>query len=192
MSGKKGNGFEALVEQMQKDVIEESDWPAVTGGTCSEADLPAWLGGLDLSALDVRIWEYTDRCTIGADDPPPEDAGRLERARLFGAKGDLDVRRDGGAFRWCYAGERERAPDGKMLPWPGTAENPVHRRVRTALLWGTREKDQQQWFDDRVAGAALTYPVEGAPERMQVRYHEYTQAGRTLVVWLRGLEGRDG
>ena len=67
-------------------------------------------------------------------------------------------------------------------------------RERTALLWGTRERDQKQWFDDRVSGASLTYfpdppsLPEKVEERVQVRFREYTQAGRTLVVWLRKLE----
>jgi hypothetical protein len=43
-----------------------------------------------------------------------------------------------------------------------------------------------------VAGAALTYPISGAPERVKVRYREYTQAGRPFAVWYTGLEEYNG
>jgi hypothetical protein len=184
--------FPNLIRRMKEDELKPSEWPTVVGGECSEAELVDWLNGLDLSAMEVRIWESTDRCTIG-DDGPPETAGWLERARIFGAGGDLDVRRDGDDFRWRYVGEADYAPEEEeLLPYPGTPERPVYRRTREALLWGERKEGQPQWFDDRTAGADLSYPVEGAPARVQVHYWEYTQAGRTLAVWLRGLEEYDG
>jgi len=189
---RKAVDFEELVAEMEADRIEAENWPTVVGGMCSETELPGWLDRLDLSGMDVRIWEFTDRCTIGSDGPPePGEIKRLERARLFGEGGDLDLRRDGDRFLWRYVGEKEKAPEGAVLEWPGSEVNPVYRRERTALLWGERKEGQSRWFDDRVAGAELTYPVEGAPARVQVRYYEYTQAGRTLAVWLRRLEAYD-
>lgn len=188
---RKAVDFEELKAQMEADKIEASDWPTVVGGMCPEAELLGWLVRLDLSGMDVRIWEFTDRCTIGSDGPP-EQVERLERARLFGKGGDLDIRRDGSRFLWRYVGKSEKAPEGKPLGWPGSEANPVYRRKRTALLWGERKEKQPQWFEDRTAGAALTYPVDSTPARVQVCYYEYTQAGRTLAVWLRGLEACNG
>ncbi len=189
--------FKRIIKQMEKDALTPEEWPTIVGGECSEAELVDWLGRLDLSKMRVRIWAYTDRCTIAessaGDEGPPATAERLERARLFGPGGDLDVRRDGERFHWRYVGEADHAPDGDQLPYPGTPERPVYCRTRKALLWGTREKEQKQWFDDRVAGAGLTYFAEppklpdGVEERVTVEYREYTQAGRTLAVWLRGL-----
>lgn len=194
---RKAVDFKELVAEMEADKIEPGDWPTVVGGTCPETELLEWLGELDLSSMDVRIWEFTDRCTIGSDGPP-ERVERLERARLFGEGGDLDIRRNGSKFLWRFVGEKEYAPEGKPLDLPESESDPVYRRERTALLWGTREREQTRWFDDRVSGAGLTYlpnprPLEkGVKERVQVRYCEYTQAGRTLVVWLRGLEAYNG
>jgi hypothetical protein len=159
----------------------------MVSGTCSK--LAAWLSGLDLSGFNVRIWCYTDRCTIGQEElPADEQAELLERARLFGEGGDLEVWRTGEAFRWRFVGRSEYAPGGKEAAWPENA----HWRDRRALLWGTRSDGQAQWYDDRVAGAALTYPLENAPERVWVKYREYTEAGRPFAVWFTGLEGYDG
>ena len=184
--------FKDIIERMSKDELSEKQWPNIVGGECSETELVDWLNRLDLSDMPIRIWSYTDRCTFG-DEGPPATAERLERARLFGPGGDLDVRRDGDRFHWRYVGAADQAPEGDRLPHPGTPERPVYRRTRQALLWGTREKEQKQWFDDRVAGAGLTYFAEppalsdGVEERVKVEYREYTQAGRTIAVWLRGL-----
>jgi len=184
----KAVNFTELLDRMEKDRHPAEGWPTITGSECAEGELLGWLRNLDLTGMDVRIWEFTDRCIIG-DDGPPETAKWLERARLFGEGGDLDIRRDGDRFLWRFVGKEEYAPDGERLELPtGDEINPVYRRERTALLWGERKEGQSQWFDDRTAGAALTYPVDGAPARVKVRYYEYTQAGRTLAVWLRGLE----
>ena len=195
--------FKDLVDEVRSSVC--MDWPTVVGGVWKgEAELVQQLKAYRSSeALCWRIWEMTDSCIIGQDwfkeqDQDGRDNWRwLERARLFGEGGDLDVRRDGERFLWRYVGEPDHAPpgDNKLEPDDGS---PVYCREQTALLWGTRERDQEQWFEDRVSGAKLTYlpktPTlsEGMEERVQVRYYEYTQAGRTLVVWLRGLEAYDG
>ena len=193
--------FERIVRQMQASKLTVTDWPAVRGGVCPADDVVEWLGGLDLSKMDVRIWSFTDRCIIGHDGPP-QTVERLERGRLFGAGGDLDLRRDGKVFRWRFVGSSEYAPVGDELEYPGTDESPVYGREREALLWGTREHEQRQWFEDRVAGALLTYVEDPLPlpenieERVRIKFREYTQAGRTIAVWLLGLdryrEGKNG
>lgn len=189
--------FPSLVEQMKGDVLSTEDWPTIVGGRCRATELVDWLNGLDLSPMDIRIWWFTDHCTIG-NDGPPRSAELLERARLFGEGGDLDLRRDGEVFRWRYVGKAEREPVGEALAYPGEAEeSPVYCREREALLWGTRENGQGQWFDDRVSGAKLTYPVDRlslsgeTEERVKVRFREYTQAGRTIAVWLLDLQGHE-
>lgn len=195
MSGKRqAVNFKKLIDQMEDDKLSAGEWPRIVGGSCTEAELVNWLGNLDLSDLIVRIWEFTDRCTIG-DDGPPGTAEKLERARLFGEGGDLDIRRNGNRFLWHYVGEADHAPEGETLTYPGTTESPVYCRERKSLLWGTREKEKEQWFDDRVSGAELTYFTEtpalpgNVEERVKVKFREYTQAGRRLVVWLLKLEG---
>jgi hypothetical protein len=196
--------FERLVREMRASVCADCDWPTVRGGVWdSEVEVVRQLESYQNSeALPWHIWEYTDSCTLG-QGWLTQDVQWLERARLFGEGGDLDVRRDGGRFLWRYVGEPDQTPPGGAELQPD-GKSPIYSRERTALLWGTRERDQKQWFDDRVSGASLTYfpdppsLPEKVEERVQVRFREYTQAGRTLVVWLRKLEpygteeGNDG
>jgi hypothetical protein len=175
-----------------------ADPPVVLGGVWKDEaalaqQIEAYRGN---PALKWRIWETTDTCTIGH---AWLDVGIewLERARLFGPGGDLDVRRDGRRFLWRYVGDAEHAPKdekAQAMTMDGSERDPLYCSERTALLWGTRKGEQNQWFEDRVAGAPLTYlpdpPLlpDKMEERVQVRFCEYTQAGRTLAVWLLGLE----
>jgi hypothetical protein len=189
--------FDALLAQMEEDRQRfNKHRPTIVGGQCAEVKLLEWLGKLKLDDMPVRIWEFTDHCTIGPEGPPA-NAERLERARLFGEGGDLELRRNGNEFRWRYIGKADHAPKddkAQALAWPDDADSPVYCSERRALLWGTREGEQKQWFEDRVSGAALTYLTDppSLPDKMReriwIKFLEYTQAGRTLAVWLLGLE----
>lgn len=191
-NGRDAVNFDELIQEMKNEVVAQGATPTMKAGACAEADLATWLGELDTESFSVAIWEYTDHTAIG-EAMQPDDIQWLEHARLFGAGGDLELWRDGDEFRWRYVGQSENAPSGEQsLSWPATPENPVYCQERTALLWGEHKAEQSQWYDDRTAGAALTYPVEGAPDRVRVRYKAYTQAGQVLAIWYTGLEGYNG
>jgi hypothetical protein len=190
MTQREAIDFAKLVaELVESQTVPEQGWPVIVGGECESQELLGWLGKLKLEALDTRIWCYADMCEIGSNTLPQKDVALLERARLFGAGGDLDIWRTGKGFRWRYVGLAGNAPQGKVLPWPGDDNDPTFWREQTMLLWGNRPEGRNHWHDDRVAGAALSYPVKDTPERVQVRYREYTQAGRPFAVWFTGLEG---
>jgi len=185
--------FARLVDQMMSDRISEgTSRPAIVGGECEADRLLDWLDEIHAAEMTTWICTYADSVTCGHEGPS-RPVGVIERVRLFGVGGDLDVWRDGDKFRWRYVGLGAHAPeDGRAMPWPGTETSPVYVRERTVLLWGERQEGQSAWFDDRTAGAALTYPVPGTPPRVQARYREYTQAGDVLAVWFTGLEAYDG
>lgn len=173
--------------------LPEEGWPVIVGGAVEVEALHGWLTGLDPSGYSVAVLGYSDHVTIGEVALPEQgEVELLDHIRLFGKGGDLDGQRDGNTFHWRYIGSGAGAPKGDSLTWPGSEENPVFWRDQTALLWGNRPEGKATWYEDRVAGAALTYPVKGAPERVQVRYREYTQAGRPFAVWFRGLEAYNG
>lgn len=195
-NGRDAVNFDELIQKMKDEVVAQGAAPTMKAGVCAEANLATWLGDLDTASFSVAIWEYTDHTAIG-EAMQPDDIQWLEHARLFGAGGDLELWREDGKFRWRYVGQSENAPSGgKPLSWPATPKNPVYCQERTALLWGERKAEQSQWYDDRTAGAALTYPVEDPVEdkikRVRVRYKAYTQAGQVLVIWYTGLEGYNG
>jgi len=186
------NNFERIVQEMAKQRVSDAGQrPVVRAGTVAENELAGWLGTLKWDGLQVCIWIRADGCAIGADCAPG-DPQLLEGARLFGESGDLELWRTGNGFGWRFVGQAEGAPEGKDLPWPGDDLNPVYCQPRKALLWGKREEGETQWFDDRVAGAQLTYPGMESAKRVQVCYDAYTQAGHVQFVWLKKLEAYNG
>ncbi len=192
MTRREAINFKSLISELvPSQQAPEAQPPLMVKGVCDYDQFSAWLTELDLTKLTVRIWCYTDESVIGTE-VAPRDVDRLERARLFGPGGDLEVWRGNQGFRWRYVGLAASAPEGDTLAWPDDENNPVFSREQTALFWGNRPEGRERWYDDRVAGARLEYPIGGAPERIQVRYREYTQAGRPFAIWLQELEAYHG
>lgn len=184
--------FEKIITDMRKNACPVEQSPVLCGGSWTYAELEAWLADDLVDKLPVHIWTYTDHTVIHTG--PPSNLKLLERARLFGGEGDMDIRREGDIFLWRFVGLKQNAPvaNHTLITELGTSVSPIYCTAKNALLWGTREKGEDRWFDDRVSGAALTYPVAAMTGRVQVYYQEYTQAGRVVAVWLKKLEVHNG
>jgi len=191
--------FRELAREVQKDDrYWGKDQLAIWGGHCiTEADvlklLQDWPKGDE--AMPYRIWEYSNRIDF-EEKKLPQDAHWLERGRLFGPGGDLEVRRDGDRFYWHFVGRAgTQPPHGNLHAQDFWAQAEAGTRFfyneDRALLWGERRKEFDRWFDDRAARAKLTYPWEQAG-RVQVKFWTFSRAGRVEFVWLLGLEGYDG
>jgi len=179
--------FTELVEQVKKPLWGREHL-AIWGGTCSEDILLDFIQDWPLEQMPCRIWKYTNR--IAFEEQPPTNATLLERGRLFGVGGDLELRRDGNVFRWRFVGKLGiRLPKGYDTDeanfWTDNQEAAFHCYEETALLWGKRSSEG--WYDDRVAAADLRYPVDGEPERVQVHYKTFSRAGCIEFVWFTGL-----
>ncbi len=188
--------FKDLVDKVQKPMVG-AETLSIWGGECAADEILAlvqqWPG---LAEMPYRLWEYS--CDIKFEDkaaPLPGEARWLERGRLFGPGGDLALRRDGMRFGWHFVG-----PKGVTAPAVGQVEDfwttaeaaaLFHQDETSALLWGERKKDFELWFDDRVAGAKLKYPVAQLGH-LQVKYRTYSRAGRIEFVWWLGLEAYHG
>jgi hypothetical protein len=144
--------------------------------------------------MPFRIWEYASRIEFKRNTPPDE-VNLLERGRLFGEGGDLELRRDGAVFRWGYIGKPGAQPPSGHQPapdnfWTKNKAVTFHRCNEAALLWGERREEQSRWFDDRVARALLDYPEPAASAawpRVRICYWTFSRAGRIEFVWLRDL-----
>jgi hypothetical protein len=180
--------FEKLIEEVKQPLCSREHL-AIWGGTCTEDVLTDFLDGWPLERMTYRIWESTDRIDF-EEGSLPSNVTLLERGRLFGDGGDLDLRRDGDVFHWRFVGEHNvRPPQGYDTDendlWAQYPDAAFHCYEETALLWGKREGNH--WHDDRVAAAKLNYPEHDNAERVQVQYKVYSRAGHVEFVWLTGL-----
>ena len=168
---------------------------SIWGGECAEAKLLSLVQHWTKEAeMPYRIWEYSDNINF-EKNTVPDDVLWLERGRLFGSGGDLNLRRDGGRFLWYFVGKVGITPPTIGSPcnfWEVEPEAAFHQNGETALLWGERREGTDLWFDDRAAKANLIYPAEADWSRVQVYYWTFSRAGRVEFVWFYGLEAYNG
>ncbi|MBW2065327.1 MAG: hypothetical protein JRJ03_10400 [Deltaproteobacteria bacterium] len=177
--------FEQLVREVRQPRAGKADL-AIWGGVRAENRLSEFLRQWDLSQMPYRIWEYVSEIVFERDTLP-QNVALLERGRLFGPGGDLELRRDGGMFAWRFIGPAAvQPPAGDYSAqdyWASHSQVMFHQRKETALLWG--KWNGEKWADDRVGAARLNYPATG--EWVQVHYQGFSRAGRLEFVWLTGL-----
>jgi hypothetical protein len=182
--------FDKLVSKVNKPQVGK-ERPAIWGGTCTEDKVKDFLAGWDLKEMPYCIWESTDRIKFKKEEEARvPNVALLERGRLFGKDGDLDLRRDGDTFRWRFVGDPDmRPPEGYDAAennfWEQHPDTKFHCYTETALLWGERE--DKRWRDDRVAAAELNYPAPDDAERVELTYNVYSRKGCVEFVWLTGL-----
>jgi len=181
-----------LVAEAQTSQVGQKDL-SIWGGRCTEKDLLPFLESWSKQAqMPYRIWEYVSGIVFEKEkSPSAKDVVLLQRGRLFGEGGDLEVRRDGAEFSWRFVG-----PAGVQPPGGYSAKDywASHHNVEdvtyfqdeaTALLWGEWEEKKEKWHDDRVGAADLKYPTSG--KRVQVHYKTFSRGGRIAFVWYTGL-----
>lgn len=166
---------------------------ALVGGWVDAAQVAAMVEWLH-KAGEGRWWsfrEWTDRMQLtkglaGAGD----DVVRLVWGRWFGDAGDLEVRRDGGRFRWRWVGNAGVRPPANVpaeeTDFFTAAEGdppPVLRAADdTALLWDRA--------DGRVGtadtGTTLSLLPDGS--RLRLAYTAYYDHGVVAAVRYRRIE----
>ena len=161
---------------------------SIWGGRIREGDVRKFLEMWPtISGMPYRIWEYASHIVF-EKYTLPEDLYLLQRGRLFGEGGDLELRRDGQDFSWRYIGPAGVSPpEGceAQSYWELHPKVSFHQREESVMLWGRREEDR--WADARVGRAFLTYPANSTWERVLLRYRAYSKTGRVQFVWYLAL-----
>jgi len=191
MSDKSVN-FAELRKEMEKARLADGDRPTILGGQFAQDRLDDFLAvwRTRWAAMPWRIWEHISQIKF-ADEP--QESEHLQRAEIFGDGGHLSLRRDGNRWLWHYIG-----PTGQPLPegfdqkpecedfWATNQSVQLRRYVDWAILWGERKSGHDFWWEDRVAAANLSYPLQSGG-RVYLDFWRYTQDGQTVFVWYRGL-----
>jgi hypothetical protein len=144
------------------------------------------------------IWQWTDAIDIEHQAAQPGDLDYLERGRVFGEQGDLELRREGDRVLWRFVGpvaDPDPVPDDIKTDEYGAAsdrneqaERGLRPYERTALLWGADDDGDGRWFEERVGRARLEYPTMKGSQVVQVHYVEYLHGGDVKFVQLLRLE----
>jgi len=178
--------FKELVQGVRQPQWGAADL-SIWGGRCAEGNLLAFVQQWPINQMPYRIWEYASEIAFERD-ALPQTVALLERARLFGEGGDLELRREGAEFAWRFIGPASVQPpigNGGQDYWADHPGETFYQREETALLWGKR--NGSRWHDDRVGAARLEYPVPAEWSRLQIHYKTFSRAGQVEFAWFSGL-----
>jgi hypothetical protein len=177
----------------------------ILGGTFPADRLESFWSACGVPRADMpyAIWETFDALRFRKGECPPATAD-LERARVFGRAGDLEVRREGSRCFWRVLG----AKDAIQKPAGFDAEDfwQTHADVRfcelelSALLWGKYQSGAGCWYDDRVGRAELDYPLDPTElsagrvdrtaadgARASLTGVQFLDGGQVAFVWWKGV-----
>jgi len=191
-----GVNFSDIIVEMSQPLIGSNQLTVLGGKETFSAEraqalLTAWR--IPRSDMPWAVWEFlsemTPICRANRAEFIPTDLTYLERARVFGNGGDLELRRDGERLFWRFIGEpgEQQTPLGFAANnyWDKHTEH-LHQRELTALLWGERDDSRNTWYEARVGAANLNYEVPSDWKRVRLHLIEYSRAGVVeLVRWLR-------
>jgi hypothetical protein len=182
--------FGKLAEKVRTPRIDQREL-AIFSGFCPEQEFISFLAQWELNGIPYRIWEYVSTIEF-QQETFPANIALLERGRLFGANGDLSLRRRDSGFEWRFigsAGARPPIGDYQICNyWDDHFMISFHQYEKTALLWG--EFNGEGWIESRVAAARLNYPIKG--KRIELVYKEFCRVGQVEFVWYTGLQEWEG
>lgn len=186
--------FEQRIKKLAAAPLCTREYLSIWGGRFGVERLGAFLDGWQLEQRQMpwRIWEEVSRIDFEWEKRPANPY-LLERGRLFGPGGDLALRRDGDRFLWRFVGPADAAPPndfGVEDYWDET-ESPLVEHQDQVLLWGKWRTAPDDWWENRVGQAKLTYPKMSGEERVWLDYRRYERAGQTAFVWYHQLRGRE-
>jgi len=178
-------GFDYLLKEKRISRNDIQIW----GGEIEEKELEEFIKKWDLSDMSYRIIETVKEIAMTKDNIDI-DSEIVERIKIFGGDGDLDLRRDSSCFRWRYIGKNSPPQDVTAENfWDKNPSKKFFMEEKEALLWGKYNQNMRQWHDDRVARAKLSYPVNGNPERVKICYKTLSEKGVISFVWFTELKG---
>lgn len=194
--------FAKEVAKLKKErMVGKNTGIVIWGGQFPEKRLGSFFTAWEYSQMAYRIWEYADHCDFVSQQlPRAEDYFLLERGRIFGNMGDLELRRDAGEFFWHFIGNSPIVrPDGFVVKdfWQENSAAQLREEHGSALLWGDYKENIGFWCDDRVAHKTLKYPVLAQEarkngQRIQIDYTIFTDGGQVAFVWWKELKKYEG
>ncbi|MEM3563792.1 MAG: hypothetical protein QXR19_11215 [Candidatus Jordarchaeaceae archaeon] len=164
----------------------------ILGGEIEENDLQRFIEKWDFSNMPFTILETLSGIIIEKKfDLSHISSNQIERIRIFGQDGDLDIRRDANHFLWRYIGRKNPPKDINAKDfWNENPHKKFFVEEKEALLWGRKyDPNRNLWKDDRVAKAKLSYPGKGSSDFPKVRYKALSEKGVVSFVWFLEVRG---
>ncbi|WXG41607.1 MAG: hypothetical protein WED07_12730 [Candidatus Freyarchaeum deiterrae] len=158
----------------------------IWGSEIEENSLQQFISKWNFSNMPFTILETLKEIIIKKNfDFSKIPSNQVERIRIFGQDGDLDLRRDTNRFIWRYIGNNNppKNTNGEDF-WKKNPDKKFFIEKKEALLWGrTYDPKRSIWQEDRVAKARLSYPVKGNSNFAKIHYKTLSEQGVISFVW---------
>ena len=197
--------FEKEVECMKNDPPIDGNSTIIIWGGVFDAEefkdfMVAWVFADMAYVIQEHAYDITFQIA-DTDNIVSQNPALLERLEIFGASGNLSLRRNGNEFLWHFIGDDTEARQDTLSKleaaqfmvrffWKENSACRLYKRDESALLWG--EYDGDHWHDDRVGWAELKYPTPDTmkknKQRVQIDYTVFTDNGQTSFVWWKELK----
>jgi hypothetical protein len=183
-------------ERITKDKIQ------IWGGEIKENEWQQFINSWDFSGMPYTIIETFKeiKFTKEFSDHANLNPKTMQRIRIFGKSGDLDLRSDFPSINWRYIGKSDlpsKIKEDKKTEnyWDKNEDKEFFLEEKEALLWGkywSKHNGRNLWLDNRVARAELSYPVNGSPKRVKICYKTFSERGCISFLWFTELKGGIG
>jgi hypothetical protein len=173
------------LQERQATAATTSIWGGVVAADKLPLFLQAWdeAGGQLAYGMVEEVGRFYALPLTKFSDVLPAEPLALERARLFGEQGDLDLRRDGDSFRWRFIGEVAlKTPD--LQAWQGEDYWATHPHDAFYLA----EKAYTQWLPGDLRINEEWYEGIGLTKKSSLRQIQYLDNGRIAFARYMGFE----
>lgn len=190
--------FDKLVDEVMSIETIDKNKIQIWGGKIKVNEIRNLIDEIKALDMPFAIIECVHEINfIKTKDIKIENTNLLERIRLFGPEGDLDIRRiNNNLFTWRFIG----LPKNKKIFeekyngisfWEKNPETQLFYKEDKARLWGTQLQKNNQWYDPSVAKAKLKYPIDDASKEVFLEYAVLIENGNPAFIQFLRLKGGD-
>ncbi|MBD3192829.1 MAG: hypothetical protein GF308_19475 [Candidatus Heimdallarchaeota archaeon] len=179
------------IELLKTSKKQRNDFE-VWGGKLGLTHLIEFLNEWDFEKMPFKMIETVNEISLHTNRYPWNDidVDLLKRIRIFGKKGDLDIRRDHYDLFWRYIAIKNEKPPVKYRNndfWEINQDKEFFFSDGEAFLWGRYNEDLDEWKENKVAKAKLNYPIKGC-DKLKITYRTYCYNGQISFVRFKNIK----
>jgi len=167
----------------------------IWGGEIEKNKLKGFLEAWNFEEMSYSIIETINTMVFEKDfnfqNWQDTEFDSFQRARIFGIKGDLEIRKDGASFFWRFIGD-DKPPENYQQNdfWKNHPNQEFFTAEEEAFLWGKYNALSERWRSDKVGKANLNYPLQERIEssRVKLNFETYSHNAQIAFVRLKGIK----
>lgn len=180
------------IQSILESKIKQGDLE-IWGGKIDEQELRDFLNAWDFNQMPYSITETINtimfEMNFNFQNLQESLLNSIQRVRIFGIKGDLNIRKDGSSIFWRFIGD-EKPPENYNQNnfWINHPNQEFFTTDEEAFLWGTYNPESHRWRSNKVGKADLNYPVQ---EFSRVKLNFKTFSHNAQIAFVRLIDVKE-